>query len=264
MAFAGRENKRAGVDSMTFVPRTLVATFVLAALSITAAAQTPAPNTTGWESEPLKLRLFYPSDLVKGDPEKVLHDGHLTLFNVDNPKLAAETHCLRPALLLELPQTGPAQTADTQPTADGSTHVTVTPAVTASILLAELDIDCLNAEHESSSTTLLSDLAEIVIKVPGMKPIAQPSWYNVGWQKVHMAAAQGPTQPPQSADPANPTPPQSLYTMAISTNWSSHLLVWYFSSNNIDTLNRITKTTVRFGRAEAAPLYPLPMGTAAP
>jgi hypothetical protein len=52
--------------------------------------------------------------------------------------------------------------------------------------------------------------------------------------------------------------------MGLSTNWNSHLLVWYFSSNNIDTLNRITKTTVRFGRAEAAPLYPVPMGTAAP
>jgi hypothetical protein len=249
---------------MTFAPRTLVATFVLAALSLTAAAQTPAPNTTGWENESLKLRLFYPSDLVKADPEKVLHDGHLTLFNVDNPKLAAETHCLRPALLLELPQSGPAQTTDAQPTADSATHVTVTPAITASILLAELDIDCLNAEHESSSTTLLSDLAEIVIKVPGMKSIAQPSWYTVGSQKVHMAASQGQAQPTQPADPANPTAPQPLYAMGISTNWNSHLLVWYFSSNNIDTLNRITKTTVRFGRAEAAPLYPLPMGTAAP
>ena len=249
---------------MTFAPRTLVTTFVLAALSLTAAAQTPAPDTTGWESEPLKLRLFYPSDLVKGDPEKVLHDGHLTLFNVDNPKLAAETHCLRPALLLELPQSGPAQTTETQPAEDGATRVTVKPAVTASILLAELDIDCLNAEHESSSTTLLSDLAEIVIKIPGMKSIAQPSWYNVGWQKVHMAAAQGQAQPSQPLDPATPTAPQPLYVMGISTNWNSHLLVWYFSSNNIDTLNRITKTTVRFGRAEAAPLYPLPMGTAAP
>jgi hypothetical protein len=254
---------------MTFAIRTLVASCFLAA-SLAATAQAPAPGTTEWESEALKLRLFYPSDLVKADPEKVLHDGHLTLFNVDNPKLAAETHCLRPALLLELPQSGPAQTTATQPTADGGTQVTITPAITATILLAELDVDCLNAEHESSSTTLLGDLAEIVTKVPGMKPIAKPSWYNVGWQKVHMAAAQGPSQGPAqpqapTADSANqPTVPQSLYTMGLSTNWNSHLLVWYFSSNNIDTLNRITKTAVRFGRAEAAPLYPLPMGTAAP
>ena len=54
---------------MILAPRTLVATFVLTALSLTASAQTPASNTTGWESEAFKLRLFYPSDLVKGDPE---------------------------------------------------------------------------------------------------------------------------------------------------------------------------------------------------
>ena len=249
---------------MTFAPRTVVVSFFLVVLSLAAAAQTPAPDTTQWESEALKLRLSYPSDLIKADPEKVLSDGHFTLFNVDTPKLAVETHCLRPALLLELPHSGPAQTTETQPTADGGTHVTIKPAITASILLAELDIDCVNAEHESSSTTLLSDLAEIVLKVPGMKSIAQPSWYNVGWQKVHMAAAQGQAQPTQPADSTNPAVPQSLYAMGISTNWNNHLLVWYFSSNNIDTLNRITKTTVRFGRAEAAPLYPVPMGTAAP
>ena len=50
--------------------------------------------------------------------------------------------------------------------------------------------------------------------------------------------------------------------MALSTNWNNHLLVWYFSANSIDTLNRITKTTVRFGRAQAAPLYPVAIGNA--
>jgi hypothetical protein len=70
-----------------------------------------------------------------------------------------------------------------------------------------------------------------------------------------MAAAQG---PPQSSDQGQ------LYTMGISTNWNSHLLVWYFSSNSIDMLNRITKTTVRFGRDQAASLYPLTIGNATP
>jgi hypothetical protein len=246
---------------------TFAASWLLAAsVSFTAAAQAPGPNQTEWENEALKLRLFYPSDLVKADPEKVMHDGNLTLFGVSgssDPKLAAATHCLRPALLLELPHAGPDQTTKTQPTADGGTQVTVTPAITASILLAELDVECVNAEHETGSTTLLADMAEIVTRVPGMKSIAQPSWYNVGWQKVHMAAAQGQPQVPDPANPQSAAPPQ-LFTMGLSTNWNSHLLVWYFSSNNIDTLNRITKTTVRFGRAQAAPLYPVPMGTAAP
>jgi hypothetical protein len=238
-----------------------VITFLFAVvLPLSATGQTPAPNTTEWESEALKLRLFYPSDLVKGDAAEIMRDGHLTLFGISgttDPKLAEATRCLRPALLLELPQSSAPQTTKALPTADGSTQITVTPAVTATILLAELDIDCLNAEHASTSTTLLNDMAEIVSKVPGMKSIAQPATYTIGWQKVHMASAQGQPQTPNSA-------PSQLYTMGISTNWNSHLLVWYFSSNSIDTLNRITKTTVRFGRDQAAPLYPLTIGNATP
>ena len=105
-------------------------------------------------------------------------------------------------------------------------------------------------------------VAEIVNKVPGMKSTAPPATYTIGWQKIHMAAAQG---QPQSS-PADPqlSGQMPLYTMGLSTNWNSHLLVWYFTSNSIDTLNRITKTTVRFGRDQAAPLYPLTIGNATP
>ena len=223
--------------TLSFRTRTVFALLFAAALSFAAKAQAPAPNTSEWENEGLKLRLFYPSDLTKGDTEQILHDGHLAfpgVSGVTDPKLAGGTRCLRPALFLQLPPAAPAQT-------------------TASILLAELDINCLLAQHESASTTLLNDMADLVIKVPGMKPTAPPSTYTIGWQKVHMAAAQG--QPPDAT-------PGQLYTMAISTNWNSHLLVWYFTSNDIGTLDRITKTTVRFGRDQAAPLYPLIIGNA--
>jgi hypothetical protein len=235
--------------------RTIAICAAAAFWSIAVMAQTPAPNTTEWENEALSLRLFYPSDLVKADSAQLMQDGHLNLFGVSDPKLIEPTRCLRPQLFLELPQSGPAQTTTTKAASDGGTQVTITPATSATLVLAELDIDCLNAEHESNSTTLLADIAEVINKIPGMTPIAQPSWYNVGWQKVHMAAAQG--QPGQQ-----PNGPLPLYTMALSTNWNNHLLVWYFSSNSIDTLNRITKTTVRFGRAQAAPLYSVSIGTA--
>jgi hypothetical protein len=260
MACAGSANK------MTFRLRNHAATAVvfLTVASLSARAQPSAPNTTEWENEALKLRLFYPSDLVKGDVDQVMHDSRLVLAGVSgatDQKLAEATHCLRPELFLELPQPSPSQTADAHPTADGGTQVTATSAATANILLAELDINCLNAQHASVSTTLLNDMAEIVSKVPGMKSIAQPATYTIGRQKVHMAAAQG--QPQAQPQTTNSTPSQ-LFTMAISTNWNSHLLVWYFTSNSIDTLNRITKTTVRFGRDQAAPLYPLTIGNATP
>jgi hypothetical protein len=250
---------------MTLFLRIRTLTFVLLAVSFSTAAiaQAAAPNQTEWENEALKLRLFYPSDLVKADPAQVLHDGHFTLFGISgaaDPKLADATRCLRPELLLQLPQSGPSQTTATHPTPDGGSEVTITPAITATILLADLDIDCLSAS-QFKSTKLLDDMAEIVTKVPGMKPIAQSSTYTVGWQKVHMAAAQG---QPQASDSTQSAAPLQLFTMGLSTNWNNHLLVWYFSSNNIDTLNRITKTAVRFGRSEAAPLYPVVIGTQAP
>jgi hypothetical protein len=241
---------------------TVMAFLFAAVFSLSATAQTPAPNTTEWENEALKLRLFYPSDLVKADTEQVMHDGRFTFAGVSgatDQRLADAARCLRPALVLQLPHSGPPQTTTTQPTPDGGTQVATTPATTATLLLAELDIDCLNAEHQGTSTTLLNDMAEVVTKVPGMRPTTQPSTYTIGWQKVHMAAAQG---QPNTQDP--PPAPSQLYTMGIATNWNSHLLVWYFTSNNIDTLNRITKTTVRFGRDQAAPLYPLTIGNATP
>src|SRR5580704_10625456 len=220
--------------------RTVIALFFVTVLSLSARAQTPAPNTTEWENEALKLRLFYPSDLVKADPAQVVHDGQITLFGISDQKLAEATHCLRPVLLLEAPK--------------DSTNA-------ATILLAELDVNCLTPEQQNKATNLLSDMAEIVNRVPGMKSIAPPATYTIGWQKVHMAAAQGQPQGQPETSNAAPSP---LYTMGLSTNWNSHLLVWYFSSNSIDTLNRITKTTVRFGRDQAAPLYPLTIGNATP
>jgi hypothetical protein len=133
--------------------------------------------------------------------------------------------------------------------------MTRVPNPRATILLAELDINCLTPEQQKA-TNLLTNMAEIVSKISGMKSIVQPATYTIGSQKVHMAAAEGqPQSQPASA---------YLYTMAISTNWNNHLLVWYFSSNKIDTLNSITKTTVRFGRDQAASLYPLTIGNATP
>jgi len=239
--------------SIVTLPAALLATLV----SFTAMAQAPAPNTTEWESEALKLRLFYPSDLVKGDTEDAIRDGRLTLPGVagaTDPKLVDAANCLRPVLLLRHPPGGPAK-EQVEPTADGAKQITVTQPVSATLLLAELDVNCLNAKHDSASTTLLNDMAEIVTKVPGMRPVAQSSTYTVGWQKVHMAAAQGLCQVDAAA-------PSQLYTLGLSTNWNSHLLVWYFTSNSAETLDRITKTAVRFGNDKAAPLYPLTIGNA--
>ena len=186
---------------------------------------------TQWSSDAFKLRFSYPSDLVQTDTSQAMQDGHLTLLGIagtGDPVLAAATRCLRPELFLQLPPAA-------------GDH----PA-TATILLAELDVTCLTPEQQSHPKDLLDHMAESVNRVPGMMPISAPSTYTIGWQKVHMAAAQG-----------EPGGAERIYTMAFSTVSNNHLLVWFFSSNNIGQLNRITKSTVRFGRGDAAPLYSL-------
>ncbi len=233
-------------------------------LSSILGAQTPAPGTTPWESESLKLRLFYPSILVQQNSDQAMRNGQLMLpgiLGATDSKPAEVTHCLRPTLLLTLPPSSQAQTTSSAPAPEGGAKVTVTPFLTASLLLAELDVSCISGS-QSDSTNLLTRMAEIVNTVPGMNSIVPPSTYTIGWQTVHMAAAQG--QPPSQPFSSAPVPAQQLFTMGISTNWQSHLLFWYFCSNSIETLNRITKTTVRFGRAQAAPLYPVVIGATAP
>ena len=208
-------------------------------ISLTAFSQAPL---TEYSSDSLNLRFSYPSDLNKADSAEALKDGHLALLGISGasgPALAAATRCLRPDLLAR--------------------------SATATILLAELDVTCLTPDQQANAKDLLATMAELVTKVPGMTSIAPAAWYNVGWQKVHMAAAQGAPQPlPQTAASADASAPQRLYTMGFSTNWNNHLLVWYFSSTDIQTLNRITKSTVRFGRSAAAPLYSSPINDAGP
>jgi hypothetical protein len=242
--------------------RIVCPSIIVTTLCLQVVAQTPA--ITSWNNDTLNLRMGYPSDLVQADPAQAIHDGHLTLLGIagdTDPQLAAATHCLRPDLLLQLPPANPPQTA-TQTTTNGETQVKVTPAAAATILLAELDIDCLTPEEQVKSHDLLASMAEAVTKVPGMHSIAEPTWYNIGSQKVHMAAAQGQIQAQPQPQPQTPPLPQQIFTMGLSTIWNNHLLVWYFSSNSIDTLNRITKATVRFGRSAPAPLYPLSIGNA--
>jgi hypothetical protein len=207
------------------LPNRLLCQFVVASFSLTTLAQ--APSTADWNDDALNLHLSYPSDLTGANSSRVMHNGNLALFGVPadtDPNLAAAVHCLRPTLLLELPP--------------GS--------ASASLLLAELNIDCLTPADQANAKNLLIPMAEAVTKVPGMKTLAQSAWYNIGSQKVYMAGAEG--QPSS----------QPVYAMGLATNWNNHLLVFYFSASTVEMLDRITKTTVRFGRsAAAAPLYPL-------
>ncbi len=218
-------------------------------------AQAPAPSdTTTFTSEALNLRFTYPSTLHETDPAQAIADGHLNVLGISadsDPALSRATACLHPLLLAKTPeaQAGATSTSETSP--DGVTHVQITPITSATILLAELDLHCVAEQGNPDANDILTRMAEVVEKTPRMSRIIEPTWYKVDRQRVHIAAAQG------HLKLEGETSPFTIFTMGLSTNWNNHLLVWYFTSNNINMLDTITKSTVAFGRQSPAVLYPL-------
>lgn len=233
----------------------LLALLLVPNLPLSAPAQAPAPpDTTTFTSEALNLRFTYPSTLHETDPAQAIADGHLNVLGISadsDPALSRATACLHPLLLVKTPesQAGATSTAETSP--DGSTHVQVTPTTTATILLAELDLHCVAEQGNADANNILTRLAEVVEKTPRMSRIIEPASYNVDRQRVHIAAAQG------HLKSDGETSPFTIFTMGLSTSWNNHLLVWFFTSNNISMLDNITKSTVAFGRQSPAVLYPL-------
>ncbi len=213
-----------------------------------------------WTSEHLGLEFSYPADLVRMDPVEAWKDEHLMVYGVPGGQvrqLAVSTACLKPLLSAELPTSGGLATKTEKKNADGSSTFTIRPALLGSILLAEVDLDCLKPEMQGKSPDIMTEMLSLLPKVPGMHATLQPTMYLAGKQKIYMAGAQG--QPKFTVDPDVPIDPLLTYTLGFATNWNSHLLVWYLSANNAGTLNRMTKSVVRFGSEPPAVLYPLPV-----
>ena len=228
-------------------------------LPLSSLAQAPPSGdaTATFSSEALNLRFTYPASLQQTDASAAISSSHINILGISvdaDPALARATACLHPLLLAKTPEAGASSTSTSETTPDGVTHTRITPSTAATILLAELDIHCVIEGGNADATDLLTRMAEVVDKTPGMSPITPPSWYNVARQKVHMAAAQG--HPQADGQPS----PFTLFTMGLSTNWNNHLLVWYFSSNSAATLNRMTHSMVRFGSNPPLAIYPLQVG----
>ncbi len=221
---------------------------------------TAQDTQTAWHSDSLDLEFRYPADLVRLDPVEAWKDEHLMVYGIPGGqvrRLAASTACLKPMLSAELPTSGGLATKTEHRNPDGSTTFTIKPALLGSLLLAEVDFDCLKPELQAKPFDPMTEMLSLLPKVPGMHTTLQPTMYLVGRQKIYMAGAQGLPQFTMDADV--PLDPLLTYTLGFATSWNSHLLVWYLSANNASTLNRMTKSVVRFGRESPAVLYPLPI-----
>ena len=243
-------------------------------LSVATAAQTPSvPDTsTLFASAPLNLRLQFPALLERRETGTAWQNGRLTILGLS--KAPGETSgnvgaCLRPLLLAHTPEPAQPSATTEHPAAEGrETVVTVTPAASATLLLAELDPNCLSGEEQVSGHKELPVMAQQFLATPGMAAVAEPTSYTIGSQKVFMAAAQGhPETPAPAGSDATVRPaatPFTIFTMAVATTWNNHLLVWLMSANQISLLDQVSKSRVRFGRAAEAPLYPRVLGNASP
>ena len=230
---------------------------------VLARAQSPENTQTEWRSDALDMHFLYPGDFVLRDPVEAMKDGHLMVFGIPGtqlPELADRTKCLKPLLELEIPTSGGSADQTKVKNPDGSITITVKPALLGTILLAELQIECLTPQQQAQAkgAELQTGMVQLVTKVPGMRPTMQPAMYLVGKQKMLMAGAQG--VPKVAEDPNAPAEPLFSYLTAFSTSWNNHLLVWYFSSNSAATLNRMTRSMVKFGNTPALAIYPLQVG----
>ncbi len=171
------------------------------------APATPSATTTVFASDTLNLRFRYPALLEKRDAAQAMTDGHLAVPGLLNPAGAAQgsvAACLQPLLLAQTPEPAGSSHVNEKLSADGSeTVVTVTAAAAATLLLAELDPNCLSGAEQVSGHKELPVMAQQFLATPGMAAAAEPASYSIGAQKVFMAAAQGHPQipAPRGGDP---------------------------------------------------------------
>ena len=228
------------------------------------ASAADAVKTTTYNSDTLNLRFTYPSYMHQRDAAEAMQSGHLAIFGssgVNDPEHLQVVKCLHPALLLNTPNDAASQqqVRSEHQNADGSTTVvTHAAAPEATVLLAELDPTCLTPEQQAKAEDLLAAISQTIAHLPGMSPIGKPLWYKVGRQKIHMAASQGHLQM------AGQTSAGAVGMTAFSTNWENHFLIWFFESNNVALMNRLTKSVVAFGRETPAPLFPASIGQGPP
>jgi hypothetical protein len=209
-----------------------------------------------WTNEALDLHFKYPADLVRRDPKDALNDEHLMVYGVpggQTKEIATATGCLKPMLSLELPTSGGSIIRTETKNPDGSVTIHMKPALLGTVLLSELDVTCLSPAQQAMTKDLQASTVGLLAKVPGMHSVLQPSEYLMDRQMIHMAGAQGQPLNPDTQEPAEAL---LSYTLAFTTMWNNHLLVWFFSSNNAGMMNRMTKATVKFGNSKEVTLYP--------
>jgi hypothetical protein len=223
----------------------------------------PKPPEPGkFYDEQLDLHFNYPVEMRVLDANADIESGHQNIYGApggNDPEHQESIRCMRPLLDLELPpENAPQRLADV-----GDMWVDDTQAykdsrkpepIFAKIFFAEVVKSCLPPKLQKNENDVLGNIALSVVSEPGIQRMAQPIWYEIGKQKIHMNSGMG--RPVANGQVA--TAP--IIIMAMATQWRGHLLVWMFTSNDVEIFNEITKSQVEFGSGPWGPMFAASVG----
>jgi hypothetical protein len=128
----------------------------------------------------------------------------------------------------------------------------ITVPVAGSVIITEMNQQCLPAEFKGREDEILSAFASGVGEEPGMKLIGQPMWYEVEGHKVHAGIARS----AGSAKSTDPTVPPTDYLADVAANIGGHLILFMFEAQDLYSINKLVHGTVQLGNGEPKPLLP--------
>lgn len=183
------------------------------------------------------------------DAGKAMETGHKNIYGVSGERDTEHQEakrCILPVLAVELPaDKAPQRDADMGPLwVDDSKEFKESrkpEPIFAQILITELKRECLPKNLQKNENDALGNLAKSSVAAPGMEPMRQPLWFDVGKQKVHMNTSIG--RPIVNGQVV----PAPIILMAMTVQWHGRLLDWVFTSNDVQIFNEMTKSIVQFG-----------------
>ena len=139
---------------------------------------------------------------------------------------------------------------------DHSPKTEITIPVTGSVIITEMNQQCLPAEFKGREDEVLSGFASSVGEEPGMKLIGQSMWYEVEGHKIHAGVAKSIPNSASAKDGDHTASPTD-YLVDIASNINGHLVIFLIEAQNRYSINKLIHGAMRFGNNEPKPLLPL-------
>jgi hypothetical protein len=198
----------------------------------------------------------YPAELHSESAES-LAEKWKQATNKSDPKYKASDACTH--VLFHAEQKGKPGEPGIFLTIHGEDHspkTEITIPVTGSVIITEMNQQCLPAEFKGREDEVLSGFASSVGEEPGMKLIGQPMWYEVEGHKIHAGVAKS-IPNSVSANDGDHAASRTDYLVDIASNINGHLVIFMIEAQNRYSINKLIHGAMRFGNNEPKPLLPL-------